>query len=348
MSSSLSKSANQFAADLFQCYLSRHGDKYKNLLLCPYLIYHSLAMMLVGAKGDTAKQLMKLLRIQPRDEHSNSSSSSSGSGSLRHQLNLTSSRIRYLNRKASPSPSSSSIGSAGSSSSMSSIAQPVVGSSRRHQAARCSPAVRPRPSACQQQQQQAATSNGAAPNGRTSSNSLGGKPAQGSEGSVRARTRQLAADGQDEARHREFLMLTEQLLHGNHEFVHLASFIYLDRGTKRTERYKAILRDYYETKPKKVDFDNVDLVVKTVNEDVSRTTENIYNDILSKQEAQKMEKSYMLLVNAVFFRGFWLSNFTDVKRSPFYKYQPTANQSARAQQQQQQQTTTTTTTTESS
>lgn len=115
-------------------------------------------------------------------------------------------------------------------------------------------------------------------------------------------------------------MLTEQLIHGNHEFVHLASFIYLDKSTKRTESYKNILRDFYETKPKKVDFNNADLMVKTINEDVARTTENIYSDILSRQEAQKLEKSYMLLVNAVFFRGFWLSNFTDVKKGAFFKY----------------------------
>lgn len=135
--------------------------------------------------------------------------------------------------------------------------------------------------------------------------------------------RELTPDGPDEARHREFLMLTEQLLHGNHDFVHLASFIYLDKGTKRTERYKAILRDYYETKPKKIDFDNVEMMVKTINEDVARTTENIYQDILSMQEAQKLEKSYMLLVNAVFFRGFWLSNFTEVKKEPFFNYSAT-------------------------
>lgn len=129
-------------------------------------------------------------------------------------------------------------------------------------------------------------------------------------------------------------MLTEQLLHGNHEFVHLASFIYLDKGTKRTERYKAILRDYYETKPKKIDFDNVELMVKTINEDVARTTENIYHDILSMQEAQKLEKSYMLLVNAVFFRGFWLSNFTEVKKAPFFKYPArSAGQSQQSQRQ---------------
>lgn len=134
--------------------------------------------------------------------------------------------------------------------------------------------------------------------------------------------RQPAADGVEEARHQEFLWLTEQLIHGNHDFVHLASFIYLDKSAKRTERFKTILRDYYETKPKKIDFDNVELMVKTVNEDVARTTENIYSDIMSAQEAQKMEKSYMLLVNAVFFRGFWLTNFTDVKQAPFIKYQP--------------------------
>lgn len=189
--SSLSKSANEFAVDLFQCYLRRHGDKYINLLLCPYLIYHSLVMMLVGAKGNTAQQLMNLLHIEP----------------------------------------------------------------------------------------------------------------------------------QIQPRHGEFLLLTEQLIHGNHDFIHLASFIYLDKSFKRTEHFKNILRDYYETKPKKIDFDNVDLTVKTINEDVARTTENIYSDILSKQEAQKLEKS-MLLVNAVFFRGFWLSNFTEVYKAPFQRNGP--------------------------
>lgn len=196
MATPLSKAANQFAVDLFQCYLKRHGDRYRNLLLCPYVIYHSLAMMLVGAKGKTAQQLMKVLRI--------------------------------------PTTGDLSVGA-------------------------------------------------------------------------------------NEARHREFLWLSEQLIHGNHDFVHLASFIYLDKSAKRTERYKTVLRDYYETKPKKIDFDNVELMVKTVNEDVARTTENIYSDIMSTQEAQKMEKSYMLLVNAVFFRGFWLTNFTDVNKAPFNK-----------------------------
>lgn len=190
--SHLSKSANEFAIDLFQCYLKRHGDKYINLLLCPYLIYHSLAMMLVGAQGNTEAQLMKLLRIKQQDV---------------------------------------------------------------------------------------------------------------------------------KTRHREFLMLTEQLIHGNHDFVHLASFIYLDKTIKRTEMFKNILRDYYETKPKKIEFDNVDATVKVINEDVSRTTENIYNDILSKQEAQKLEKS-MLLVSAVFFRGFWLSNFTELSKGTFQRNGP--------------------------
>lgn len=188
ISTSLSHSANEFAIDLFQCYLRRHGDKYKNLLLSPYLIYHSLAMMLVGAKGNTAKQLLDLLH-------------------LRKEISV---------------------------------------------------------------------------------------------------------------QHRGFLLLTEQLIHGNHDFVHVASFIYLDKSAHRTERFKNILRDYYETKPKKIEFNDVELMVRTVNEDVARTTENIYNDILSKQEAQKLEKTFMLLVNAVFFRGFWLSNFTDVNKSPFF------------------------------
>lgn len=188
ISSSLSQSANEFAIDLFQCYLRRHGDKYKNLLLSPYLIYHSLAMMLVGAKGNTAKQLLDLLH-------------------LRKEISV---------------------------------------------------------------------------------------------------------------QHREFLLLTEQLIHGNHDFVHVASFIYLDKSAHRTERFKNILRDYYETKPKKIEFNDVELMVRTVNEDVARTTENIYNDILSRQEAQKLERTFMLLVNAVFFRGFWLSNFTDVAKSSFF------------------------------
>lgn len=187
VSTSLSHSANEFAVDLFQCFMRRHGDKYKNLLLSPYLIYHSLAMMLVGAKGNTAQQLLDLLH-------------------LRKEISV---------------------------------------------------------------------------------------------------------------QHREFLLLTEQLIHGNHDFVHVASFIYLEKCAHRTERFKNILRDYYETKPKKIEFNNVDLMVKTVNEDVARTTENIYNDILSRQEAQKLENTFMLLVNAVFFRGFWLSNFTEVKKAPF-------------------------------
>lgn len=227
MATPLSKAANQFAVDLFQCYLKRHGDKYRNLLLCPYLIYHSLAMMLVGAKGKTAQQLMKVLRIPSTgDLKRHCCSLQRLSSSL--SLNLSNSK-----KKQSTAPS----------------------------------------------------------------------------------------DDANEVLHREFLWLTEQLIHGNHDFVHLASFIYLDKSAKRTERYKTILRDYYETKPKKIDFDDFELMVKTVNEDVARTTENIYSDILSIQEAQKMEKSYMLLINAVFFRGFWLTNFTDVRQQPFIKYQ---------------------------
>lgn len=206
VTTTLPKSANEFAVDLFQCYLRRHGDKYINLLLCPYLIYHSLAMMLVGARGNTEQQLIKLLRIKPQ---------------------------------------------------------------------------------------------------------------------------------KSDTRHKDFLMLTEQLIHGNHDFIHLASFIYLDKSVKRTEDFKAVLKDYYETKPKKIDFGNVDSTVKTINEDVSRTTENIYNDILAKSEAQKLEKS-MLLVSAVFFRGFWLSNFTEVAQAPFHRIHltPTSLSSPPSQTQQ--------------
>lgn len=271
----LSKAANQFAIELFQCYLSRHGDKYRNLLLCPYLIYHSLAMMLVGAKGETAEQLAKLLRIPEQvvcGTLSTSSSSSSSSPKLSSQSPMQKNRQSNLNSPNSQRQSSQSKKS-------------EKRSCRRH--------------GSQEKRH----------SGRLST----------TEHSFGSKSRQLTPDGADEHRHREFLMLTEQLIHGNHEFVHLASFIYLDKGTKRTERYKAVLRDYYETKPKKIDFDNVDLMVKTINEDVARTTENIYNDILSRQEAQKLEKSYMLLVNAVFFRGFWLSNFTDVKKGPFFR-----------------------------
>lgn len=239
----LSKSANHFAVDLFQCYLRRHGDKYKNLLLCPYLIYHSLAMMLVGAKGTTADQLVKLLRLPQR-------------------------------RRSQPTAAA-----AGSAASLEAAAAAASTLSRHNSSSLSCPF--PSPQQQQKQQQQ-----------------------QNSAGAVLS--------------HKEFLLLSEQLLHGNHEFIHLASFLYLDKATKRTEQYKTILRDYYETKPKKIDFNNAELMVKTVNEDVARTTENIYNDILSKQEAQQMEKCYMLLVNAVFFRGFWLSNFTDVKKAPFF------------------------------
>lgn len=287
MESTLSKAANHFAVDLFQCYLRRHGDKYKNLLLCPYLIYHSLAMMLVGAKGDTAQQLHNLLRIPkqippPKPRAGGSSSCGTGNES---DVPLTRSPSSY--------PRSPSLAS--SLSSLSSI-----GSTRGSR-----PRTKPK-SACQVQNKSKANdcNNSNIPAPHNAEQSLG-------------RSRSLTPDGADEARHREFLWLTEQLIHGNHDFVHLASFIYLDKGTKRTERYKNVLRDYYETKPKKIDFDNVDLMVKTINEDVARTTENIYSEILSRQEAQKLEKSYMLLVNAVFFRGFWLSNFTDVKRGPF-------------------------------
>ncbi|XP_077232360.1 uncharacterized protein LOC143869142 [Tasmannia lanceolata] len=290
MESALSKSANQFAVDLFQCYLKRHGDKYKNLLLCPYLIFHSLAMMLVGAKGNTALQLHNLLRIPkimtPRQDPlntppcANSASATLGSGRPRCQI--------------SRSPSLSS-----SYSSCSSTTSLTRCSRRKNKTSTISPNAAPSVSP------------------HTIEQSLG-------------KSRSLTPDGTDEPRHREFLWLTEQLIHGNHEFVHLASFIYLDKGTKRTERYKNVLRDYYETKPKKIDFDNIDLMVKTINEDVARTTENIYNDILSRLEAQKLEKSYMLLVNAVFFRGFWLSNFTDVKKGPFFKSSsPTGSLTAR-------------------
>lgn len=150
------------------------------------------------------------------------------------------------------------------------------------------------------------------------STSLANRPSPGSSISD-SKTNQFSAE---ELRHREFLMLTEQVLHGNHDFVHLASFIYLDKAFKRVERYKQILRDFYETKPKKIDFGDLDNLTKTVNEDVARTTENIYSDILSKQEAAKFEKS-MFLVSAVFFRGFWLSNFTEViDDGSFYKPHP--------------------------
>lgn len=274
MSGPLTKSANQFAVDLFQCYLRRHGDKYKNLLLCPYLIYHSLAMMLVGAKGTTAEQLVKLLRLPlpPKQQQQPQRKSQRPPSTTASSL-----AFPFASQSSKKSKSNTSLSSAGGGAARNEQPPPQTGSSTGL--------------------------------GHSTNLSMATLSVASSIG------------------HKEFLLLTEQLLHGNHEFVHLASFLYLDKATKRTENYKTILRDYYETKPKKIDFNNAEQMVKTVNEDVARTTENIYNDILSKQEAQQMEKCYMLLVNAVFFRGFWLSNFTDVKKSPFYKFSPGQQQS---------------------
>lgn len=255
-------------------------------------------MMLVGAKGNTAHQLYKLLRIP-----SPQSASNSNENSRRVTSKTSSDRSTSQSKLSDLSTSSSSNGLATDSLKISSLlpcgssgGKPTIRCSRKDKHANRA-AHRPIISGSKSQSQ------------RSSEKGM-------------VMRRRLTPDGFGDMRHKEFLMLTEQLIHGNHDFVHLASFIYLDKGTKRTERFKAILRDYYETKPKKIDFDNVDLMVKTVNEDVKRTTENIYNDLLSKQEAQKLEKSYMLLVNAVFFRGFWLSNFTEVRKAPFVKYAP--------------------------
>lgn len=320
-SSLLSKSANQFGVDLFQVYLRRHGEKYRNLLLCPYLIYHSLAMMLVGARGDTAKQLVRLLRL-PKDMvclyPSTSSSSSSPSPTRINSAGSSSAITIKTARTIQRSPSCSSYSSYNSNSSLNSN----LSSSSQSSNLKSGSSAKSRKSLQ------------ISPNRRSSRNSSSSRKTRIDTKDARVESRRSRAcapmentftksltsrpNGPDELRHREFLMLTEQLLHGNHDFIHLASFIYLDKGIKRTENYKAILRDYYETKPKKIDFGDVDCLVKTVNEDVSRTTEHIYSDILSKQEAQKLEKS-MLLVSAVFFRGFWLSNFTDVNEGKFIK-----------------------------
>lgn len=316
MSIPLSQAANQFAVELFQCYLSRHGDKYRNLLLCPYLIYHSLAMMLVGAKGETAEQLTKLLRISKQTaaskEPSSSSSSSSSPTSMRKSSSQTTACENNqftdmglkLSQMSIRSPNGSLSSSSTTISSNSSLALPMgrpSGHSKLAAAASTEPKQRSK-----------------SKKNNSKETSLP-RRSSAKEQTLTSKSRKLTPDGLDEARHRTFLMLSEQLIHGNHEFIHLASFIYLDKGTKRTERFKNILRDYYETKPKKIDFNNVDSMVKTINEDVARTTENIYSDILSRPEAQKLEKSYMLLVNAVFFRGFWLSNFTDVKKGTFFR-----------------------------
>lgn len=272
MSNPLSIAANQFAMDLFRCYLRRHGDKYKNLLLCPYLIFHSLAMMLVGAEGQTAAQLKKVLHVPENADlqHSSSNTSLGPNSSIRcSHINLLS--LAAAKKRLHHSGSRSTIDN-----------KDNVDNSNNNQ------------------------------NPEKTLNSMNKIELSSAIKPV------IQLDEATALKHREYLLLTEQLLHGNHDFVHIASFIYIDKTAKRTEKFKQILRDYYETKPKKILFDDTDLMVKTINEDVARTTENIYNEILSKQEALKFEKTFMLLVNAVFFRGFWSANFTKVSKLPFY------------------------------
>lgn len=319
---SLSKSANQFAAELFQVYLQRHGEKYRNLLLCPYLIYHSLAMMLVGARGNTAKQLSRLLRM-PKDMSSSDSlislPSSSSNGSQTNP-SMTDHTMKIVKKTPRDGQRPSSASSYSSYSSNSSLCTTFSSSSIGFNGNKFNNSNNQRLSSSNQRSSSGSRRKSRHDTSNKTSISPGRRcPRYDPTESSLGRFLRRKVNGPEEIRNREFLLLTEQLLHGNHDFVHIASFIYLDKGVKRTEKYKAIMRDYYETKPKKVDFADIDNLVKTVNEDVSRTTEHIYSDILSKQEAQKLEKS-MLLVNAVFFRGFWLSNFTDVKKATFVKH----------------------------
>lgn len=336
----ISKAANQFAVEFFHCFVSRHGSKHKNLLICPYLIFHSLSMLLVGARGKTAEQLKQVMRIPSElvcdrkscaadrlnNSDANSKKDSNNSAERTHNTNanelsstaknhrqgveMSMDRMRHMPRASSASSISTNASSSNSVSPKESINKSKSESNKR-QSQKVSPS----------RANKSRVSSKLSP----ASNNDNKRPTQSQQissnetASIRQKQR-FICDPEDEARHSEMLMLTEQLIHGNHEFVHQASFIYLDNSVKRIENFKQILRDFYETKPKKIDFNNEALMIKTINEDVARTTENIYKEILPQVEAKKCVDSFMLLVNAVFFRGFWLSNFTEVEQRTFTKY----------------------------
>lgn len=63
------ESANEFALDLFKTFVIRHKENYVNLFVSPFVIFTSLAKVLIGARGLTEEQLGKVLHLKNFSKH---------------------------------------------------------------------------------------------------------------------------------------------------------------------------------------------------------------------------------------------------------------------------------------
>jgi len=99
--------------------------------------------------------------------------------------------------------------------------------------------------------------------------------------------------------------------------LNLGTKLYVDHFIEPRQRYQAIIKSFYYSDVETVDFSNAKEAAAIINSWVSNITHNHIKDIATEEDAQR---AVILLLNAIYFNGFWRRPFPDNQTTsiPFY------------------------------
>lgn len=93
--------------------------------------------------------------------------------------------------------------------------------------------------------------------------------------------------------------------------------IYLDDSITPRQRYAAIMESYYFTNVEKLDFNKAAESAKIINDWCANITQNHIKDLVKSDD---IEDSVMIMLNALYFNGYWRRPFpiNETVDLPFY------------------------------
>ena len=110
----------------------------------------------------------------------------------------------------------------------------------------------------------------------------------------------------------------DTIVKGNHDIILAIRYLYIDKSLHLKPEYKKMLKDYFEVKAKKVDFNNVEETINIINNDSKESTDGVIDNIIDKKDISEENKNAKLvLTNSLFFRGFWSTSFDEVIKKKF-------------------------------
>lgn len=111
--------------------------------------------------------------------------------------------------------------------------------------------------------------------------------------------------------------LVDVIVFGNVDSLFVGNFMYISTDAKIKKEFRTKIAKYFEVIVTEVAFKekSVKDIVKQINSDILEATESVVDEVAV--EDQVSQSANLLLVNAMFFRGYWNSGFKLLKSEDF-------------------------------